>query len=125
MNQLTLTSLVVAALLLLATTYVQESTSFILSSTHHHLSRHPSTSTSTAINAKKKGRQTNVPRPLPTGPPPQDINLPEDISMEQLLDVLGEKRLKKMARKNRRSRNQKIREGKVVLNELGEWVDRE
>lgn len=45
--------------------------------------------------------------------------------MEQLLDVLGEKRLKKMARKNRRSRNQKIREGKVVLNERGEWVDRE
>ena len=36
-----------------------------------------------------------------------------------------EKRLKKMARKNRRSRNQKIREGKVVLNEFGEWVDRE
>ena len=45
--------------------------------------------------------------------------------MEQLLDVLGEKRLKKMARKNRRSRNQKIREGEVVLNEFGEWVDRE
>ena len=52
-------------------------------------------------------------------------SLPEDISMEQLIDVMGEKRLKKMARKNRRARNQKIREGKVVLNERGEWVDRE
>jgi len=45
--------------------------------------------------------------------------------MEQLLDVLGETRLKKMARKNRRSRNQKIRDGKVVLNERGEWVERD
>ena len=45
--------------------------------------------------------------------------------MEELLTVLGEKRLKKVARKNRRKRNQKIREGKVVLNEKGEWVPRE
>mgnify|MGYP003346908377 CR=1 FL=1 len=45
--------------------------------------------------------------------------------MEQLIDVMGEKRLKTIARKNRRARNQKIREGKVVLNERGEWVDRE
>ena len=45
--------------------------------------------------------------------------------MEQLMDVLGPTRLKKMARKNRRSRNQKIREGKVVLNERGEWVERD
>jgi len=75
--------------------------------------------------AKKKGRQTNIPKALPTGPPPQDINLPEGVTMDQLLDVLGESRLKKMARKNRRSRNQKIRDGKVVLNERGEWVDRE
>ena len=52
-------------------------------------------------------------------------SLPEGATMEQLLDVLGETRLKKMARKNRRSRNQKIREGKVVLNELGEWVERD
>ncbi len=52
-------------------------------------------------------------------------SLPEEVTMEQLLDVLGETRLKKMARKNRRSRNQKIREGKVVLNERGEWVDRD
>lgn len=52
-------------------------------------------------------------------------SLPEDVTMEQLLDVLGETRLKKMARKNRRSRNQKIREGKVVLNERGEWVERD
>ena len=53
--------------------------------------------------------------------------LPEgdDTSMEELLTVLGEKRLKKVARKNRRKRNQKIREGKVVLNEKGEWVPRE
>ena len=53
------------------------------------------------------------------------LSLPEDVTMEQLLDVLGETRLKKMARKNRRSRNQKIRDGKVVLNERGEWVERD
>jgi len=52
-------------------------------------------------------------------------SLPEGVTMDQLLDVLGETRLKKMARKNRRSRNQQIREGKLVLNEQGEWVDRE
>lgn len=52
-------------------------------------------------------------------------SLPEDVTMEQLMDVLGPTRLKKMARKNRRSRNQKIREGKVVLNERGEWVERD
>ncbi len=45
--------------------------------------------------------------------------------MEDLLSVLGDKRLKKVARKNRRKRNQNIREGKVVLNEKGEWVPRE
>ncbi|KAL9183334.1 hypothetical protein ACHAXT_005121 [Thalassiosira profunda] len=73
----------------------------------------------------KKGRPTNVPRPLPTGPNAQDIRLPDDTSMEELLSVMGEKRLKKVARKNRRARNQKIREGKVVLNEKGEWVPRE
>mmetsp|Transcript_578 Transcript_578/g.817 ORF Transcript_578/g.817 Transcript_578/m.817 type:complete len:111 (-) Transcript_578:288-620(-) len=72
--------------------------------------------------AKKKGRQINVPKPLPTGPPPQDISMPEDCSMDDLLEVMGEGRLKKIGRKNRRKRNQKIREGKVVLNEKGEWV---
>jgi len=66
-------------------------------SSHHHLTIHPSL----------------------------NLSLPEDVTMEQLLDVLGETRLKKMARKNRRSRNQKIRDGKVVLNERGEWVERD
>jgi len=60
-----------------------------------------------------------------TIPPSLNLSLPEDVTMEQLLDVLGETRLKKMARKNRRSRNQKIRDGKVVLNERGEWVERD
>lgn len=45
--------------------------------------------------------------------------------MEELLAVMGEGRLKKIGRKNRRVRNQKIREGTVVLNEKGEWVPRE
>mmetsp|Transcript_11427 Transcript_11427/g.17442 ORF Transcript_11427/g.17442 Transcript_11427/m.17442 type:complete len:121 (+) Transcript_11427:73-435(+) len=120
---MTHSSILIATIVILSV--IQLSTSFIpstqLSTTHQ---QQPSTSTS-AIYAKKKGRQTNVPKPLPTGPPPQDINLPEDATMEQLLDVLGETRLKKMARKNRRSRNQQIREGKVVLNERGEWVERD
>ena len=51
--------------------------------------------------------------------------MPDDCSMEELMGVMGEKRLKKVARKNRRARNQKIREGKVVLNERGEWVPRD
>ena len=45
--------------------------------------------------------------------------------MEDLISVMGATRLKKVARKNRRKRNQKIREGKVVLNEKGEWVPTE
>eukprot|EP00571_Detonula_confervacea_P015708 CAMPEP_0172297368 /NCGR_PEP_ID=MMETSP1058-20130122/419_1 /TAXON_ID=83371 /ORGANISM="Detonula confervacea, Strain CCMP 353" /LENGTH=66 /DNA_ID=CAMNT_0013006515 /DNA_START=216 /DNA_END=416 /DNA_ORIENTATION=+ len=66
-----------------------------------------------------------MPKPLPTGPPAQDISMPDDCSMADLISVMGETRLKKVARKNRRSRNQQIREGKVVLNEKGEWVPRE
>jgi len=45
--------------------------------------------------------------------------------MEELLSAMGEGMLKKVARKNRRKRNQNIREGKVVLNEQGKWVPRE
>ena len=41
--------------------------------------------------------------------------------MDDLIGVLGSGRMKKMARKNRRIRNEKIREGKVVvLNETEE-----
>jgi hypothetical protein len=41
--------------------------------------------------------------------------------MDDLISVLGLGRMKKMARKNRRIRNGKIREGKVVvLNETEE-----
>mmetsp|Transcript_20960 Transcript_20960/g.34589 ORF Transcript_20960/g.34589 Transcript_20960/m.34589 type:complete len:115 (-) Transcript_20960:215-559(-) len=113
-------TLLLATVVVILSVIIQPSTSFtILPLTTRQM---PSTS---AIYAKKKGRQTNIPKPLPTGPPPQDINLPEDVTMEQLMDVLGPTRLKKMARKNRRSRNQKIREGKVVLNERGEWVERD
>ena len=56
---------------------------------------------------------------------PRIFSMPDDCSMEELMGVMGEKRLKKVARKNRRARNQKIREGKVVLNERGEWVPRD
>ena len=52
-------------------------------------------------------------------------SVPDDVTMEDLLSVMGATRLKKVARKNRRKRNQKIREGKVVLNEKGEWVPTE
>mmetsp|Transcript_27788 Transcript_27788/g.41488 ORF Transcript_27788/g.41488 Transcript_27788/m.41488 type:complete len:129 (-) Transcript_27788:262-648(-) len=122
-------SILLTITVILSALIIQSSTAFTIlpstqlsSSTHHH---HQPSTTSSSLYAKKKGRQTNVPKPLPTGPPPQDLDLPEDVTMEQLLDVLGETRLKKMARKNRRSRNQKIREGKVVLNERGEWVERD
>ena len=52
-------------------------------------------------------------------------SLPDDCSMDDLMTAMGATRLKKIGRKNRRNRNQKIREGKVVLNENGEWVPRE
>lgn len=35
--------------------------------------------------------------------------------MDDLISVLGSGRMKKMARKNRRIRNEKIRKGKVVV----------
>ncbi|KAL7428851.1 hypothetical protein ACHAXH_001827 [Discostella pseudostelligera] len=72
--------------------------------------------------AQKKGRSTNLAKPLPPGMPSEDINLPPDCTMDDLISVMGSGRMKKMARKNRRIRNEKIREGKVVLNEKGEWV---
>ncbi|KAL7545909.1 hypothetical protein ACHAWF_009262 [Thalassiosira exigua] len=87
--------------------------------------KHASSPSPSARFAKKKGRQTNVPKPLPTGPPAQDISVPDDCTMDELISSMGEGRLKKVARKNRRVRNQKIREGKVVLNEQGEWVPRD
>ena len=37
--------------------------------------------------------------------------------MDDLISALGSGRMKKMARKNRRIRNEKIREGKGVTNE--------
>jgi len=52
-------------------------------------------------------------------------SLPDDCSMDDLMTAMGATRLKKIGRKNRRNRNQKIREGKVVLNENGQWVPRE
>jgi hypothetical protein len=45
--------------------------------------------------------------------------------MTDIIGALGEKRVKKMARKSKRERNQAIREGKVVLDESGRWVPRD
>lgn len=81
----------------------------------------PVSSSSSRLLAKNKGRQIGF-RPIPTGPPPQDITMPTDCTMAELIAVMGESRLKKVARKNRRMRNQNIREGKVELNANGEWV---
>ena len=80
-----------------------------------------SSSSSSRLLAKNKGRQIGF-RPIPTGPPPQDITMPTDCTMAELIAVMGESRLNKVARKNRRMRNQNIREGKVELNANGEWV---
>ena len=66
---MTHSSILIATIVILSV--IQLSTSFIPSTQSQLLSTsQPSTS---AIYAKKKGRQTNVPKPLPTGPPPQDI----------------------------------------------------
>lgn len=80
-----------------------------------------SVSSSSRLLAKNKGRQIGF-RPIPTGPPTQDITMPADCTMAELVAVMGESRLKKVARKNRRMRNQNIREGKVELNANGKWV---
>jgi hypothetical protein len=90
--------------------------------TYAFLAQAPNGKHSVCLHAKNKGRQLNLPKPFPTGPPARDISMPEDCTMNDLISVMGEGRLKKVARKNRRTRNQKIREGKVVLNEKGEWV---
>ncbi|KAL3816862.1 hypothetical protein ACHAXA_005140 [Cyclostephanos tholiformis] len=90
--------------------------------TYAFLAQPPKGEHSVCVYAKNKGRQLNLPKPFPTGPSAADISIPEDCTMNDLISVMGEGRLKKVARKNRRTRNQKIREGKVVLNEKGEWV---
>ena len=54
-------------LLVILLAIIQASTSFtMLPTTTQSFS-------TTSLYAKKKGRQTNVPKPLPTGPPPQDL----------------------------------------------------
>ena len=89
------------------------------------LAKAPTGKHSVCVFAKNKGRQLNLPKPFPTGPPAKDISMPEDCTMDDLISVMGEGRLKKIARKNRRALNQKIREGKVALNEKGKWVAKE
>ena len=106
----------VTALCLLA-----NANAFLITQTTPPISSTASSSSSSRLLAKNKGRQIGF-RPIPTGPPPQDITIPADITMAELMSVMGEGRLKKVARKNRRKRNQNIREGKVELNANGEWV---
>lgn len=42
--------------------------------------------------------------------------------MKQLIEIVGMNRLKKAARKQKRVRNQLIREGAIELNDDGKWV---
>jgi hypothetical protein len=47
---------------------------------------------------------------------------PESEQMKEMLDIVGINRVKRAARKQKRVRNQLIREGMIELNEEGQWV---
>ena len=47
---------------------------------------------------------------------------PNSKQMEELIDIVGMNRIKRAARKQKRVRNQLIREGAIELNEEGQWV---
>ena len=47
---------------------------------------------------------------------------PTSQQMEEVIDIVGINRLKRAARKQKRVRNQLIREGAIELNEEGQWV---
>eukprot|EP01082_Thalassiosira_pseudonana_P012906 g12105.t1 g12105 contig6:1224374-1224838(+) len=82
-------------------------------------------SSTTACSVWKKKKNPNNPNvvfPVSTN---NEFPSLGDVDMTDIIGALGEKRVKKMARKSKRERNQAIREGKVVLDESGRWVPRD
>ncbi|KAL7472367.1 hypothetical protein ACHAXS_012694 [Conticribra weissflogii] len=72
------------------------------------------------LSARSRSKQDKSPRPNPAA---GDF-VEDDFDGINMIQLLGLKRLKKKARKNKRVLNQKIREGKVVQDEEGVWVPR-
>jgi hypothetical protein len=72
-----------------------------------------------SVQNKQKGEKsapTTLPRIL------NEFGDPESEKMKELVKVMGLTRVKKAARKQKRVRNQMIREGLIELNEEGQWV---
>lgn len=83
-------------------------------------------STSTSCNVWKKSvqdRRRNAEKPKPRMPRAiKEFGDPESEQMKEMLDIVGINRVKRAARKQKRVRNQLIREGMIELNEEGQWV---
>lgn len=47
---------------------------------------------------------------------------PESEEMKEMVDIMGLNRVKRAARKQKRVKNQLIREGLIELNAEGQWV---
>ncbi|KAL3796419.1 hypothetical protein HJC23_004216 [Cyclotella cryptica] len=95
-------------------------------STHSVKSTSTTTPSSSSCFAWKKSVQNKrraAAKPSPKFPSGiKEFGDPESEDMKQVIDIVGMNRLKKAARKQKRVRNQLIREGAIELNEEGRWV---
>mmetsp|Transcript_19643 Transcript_19643/g.41207 ORF Transcript_19643/g.41207 Transcript_19643/m.41207 type:complete len:109 (-) Transcript_19643:321-647(-) len=75
---------------------------------------------SSHLSARSRSKQNKSQKPNPAA----GVNVVDDFDGIDMIPLLGLKRLKKKARRNKRVLNQKIREGKVIQDEEGVWVPR-
>ena len=94
----------------------------------------PTPQSSTSCNGKggesKEARRRRAARAAGKTKPPKmpygiEEGHPEYETMKKFAAIIGIRRMKKMERKEKRIRNQLIREGLLVLNEEGRWGKKE
>jgi hypothetical protein len=109
---LAITALVVPTFAFVSTYSIKSTSTTILS---------PSSCFAWKKSVQNKRRAAAKPSPqFPSGI--KEFGDPESENMKQLIEIVGMNRLKKAARKQKRVRNQLIREGAIELNEDGKWV---
>ena len=100
---------------------VASTAAFTTSITHTH--HHHSTTSHNAWKKSVQDRRKAAQKPKPKMPRAiQEFGDPNSDQMKNLVDIVGMTRIKKAARKQKRVRNQMIREGLIELNEDGVWI---
>lgn len=119
MKQFSSTLFVLAITALAAPTFAFVSTYSIKSTS----STTPSPSSFFAWKKSVQNKRRAAAKPSLKFPPGiKEFGDPESENMKQLIEIVGMNRLKKAARKQKRVRNQLIREGAIELNDDGKWV---